>query len=153
MQAKLILALVILSLIGLAAWYYKWSQAEITVLRGNVITLQQAKKLQDDTIKSMEADAESVGKTLIVANAEFDKARTENIALRRKLAKHDISYLAYKKPKLVQKILTNATKNAERCFAILSGAPLTEKEKSATKKSEANGECPHLANPNYKARK
>ena len=36
-----------------------------------------------------------------------------------------------------------------RCVEIASGAPLTEKEKTATKKSEINSECPSIANPNY----
>ena len=36
-----------------------------------------------------------------------------------------------------------------RCLEIASGSPLTAQELAATKKSEANNECPDLANPNY----
>ena len=44
---------------------------------------------------------------------------------------------------------TNAIERAKRCVEIASGAPLTEAEINATKKSEINPECPALANPNY----
>jgi hypothetical protein len=38
---------------------------------------------------------------------------------------------------------------ANRCIEIATGSPLTESEINATKKSQINGECPSLANPNY----
>ena len=53
------------------------------------------------------------------------------------------------KTKVIEKIINNATDNSQRCFEILTGSPLTEKEKNATKKSEINPECPSIANPNY----
>ena len=53
------------------------------------------------------------------------------------------------KPGLVVKIINKASNNANRCIAIATGSPLTEDEIAATKKSQINGECPSLANPNY----
>ena len=50
---------------------------------------------------------------------------------------------------VIEKIINNATDNSQRCFEILTGSPLTEKEKNASKKSEINPECPSIANPNY----
>ncbi len=47
------------------------------------------------------------------------------------------------------KVINKASKSAKRCVEIASGAPLTEEEKNATKKSEINRECPSIANPNY----
>ena len=50
---------------------------------------------------------------------------------------------------LTEKVLNNATKNANRCLEIFSGSQLTEKELSATKPSEINNECWRSANPNF----
>jgi len=145
----LIIFALLASAVGGAVWYYKWSQAEIKVLTANNVKLNLAVDTQKETIATMEKDALLQIDILAEVNVEFEVARSENNALRKKLAKHNISYLASKKPKTVGKILTKATNNAERCFEILSGSPLTEAEKAATKKSQANNECPSLANPNY----
>jgi len=135
-----------------AVWYYKWSQAEIQVLRENNIKLVIGIKQNEETIKVMQVDAKRVGEQIVIVNKDFEKARKENFSLREKLSKHNIAYLAASKPKLIGKILTKGTKDAERCFEILSGAELTEAEKAATKKSQANSSCPSLANPNYEVR-
>jgi len=63
----------------------------------------------------------------------------------------DIGQLAVRKPDAIQRIITGGSKNAMRCVEIAMGSPLTDKEKTATKKSEINTECPSLANPAYKA--
>ena len=153
MQAKIIIVLIILSLLGLAGWYYKWSQAEIKVLRDNNTKLVQAKKLQDETIKTMKSDSLLSSNTLLEIDTKYRESRKENGVLRNKLAKHDLGYLASKKPRLIQKIVNKGTVDANRCLEILSGSALTDKEKAATKKSQANSSCPKIANPNYKARK
>lgn len=61
----------------------------------------------------------------------------------------DIGKLAEEKAKLVERIINKASDKAMRCAEIAMGAPLTEKEKNATKKSEINSECPSIANPKY----
>lgn len=61
----------------------------------------------------------------------------------------DIGKLAEEKAKLVERVINNASDKAMRCAEIAMGAPLTEKEKNATKKSEINSECPSIANPKY----
>jgi hypothetical protein len=63
--------------------------------------------------------------------------------------KRDVGKLAIEKTKLIEKIINKGSVNAKRCIEIASGAPLTEKEKNATKKSEINPECPSIANPDY----
>jgi len=153
MQTKLILAGVILGIILLCGWYYKWSQAEIKVLGENVVKLNQAKELQDKTIKSMRADSLLSSSTLIEVDEKYQAARKTNTALRKVLAKHNIAYLASKKPRLVQKIINRGSVNAARCLELLSGAKHTEKELKATKRSQINKSCPAVANPNFKAKK
>lgn len=144
--------ILLLSLVGGAYWYYSWSQDEIRVLRKNVATLEVAVETQKETITSMQNDAAAVGKQVVYVSKQFREARTENNVLRKKLAKHDVAFLAEKKPGLIQKIVNHGTKDVGRCFEILSGAELTEKEKNATKKSETNSSCPDIANPLYKVK-
>ena len=145
----IIIATLLAAALGGAVWYYKWSQAEIKVLRENNTKLVIAVDTQKKTIEAQIKDAKLKNDLVTATSIEYEKARAENIALRQKLAKHDIAYLASKRPKTIKRIITKASDNAERCFEILSGSPLTEKEKAATKKSQANNECPGLANPNY----
>ena len=61
----------------------------------------------------------------------------------------DFGKLAIEKTKVIERIMNKGSVNASRCIEIASGAPLTEQEKNATKKSEINVECPSIANPNY----
>jgi hypothetical protein len=53
------------------------------------------------------------------------------------------------KPGLMERVINTGTRNALRCMEISMGAPLTEDEKNATKKSEINPECWNIANPSY----
>ena len=55
-----------------------------------------------------------------------------------------LSELGSKKPGLVGKIINNASEKAGRCFEILSGAELTEKEIGAKNGKAFNSECPWL---------
>ena len=61
----------------------------------------------------------------------------------------DFGKVALEKTKVIEKIINSGSDNVLRCVEISMGAPLTDKEKSATKKSEINRECPTIANPNY----
>ena len=153
-QAKMIgigiVAVLLLSAIGGAVWYYKWSQKEIEVLRENNVKLELAVEHSEAAVASLKTDAKDAAKNYIFVNTEYQAARKENNALRVKLSKHNVAYLASKKPGLVEKVLNTGTDDAERCFEIASGAPLTEAEIAATKKSQSNSFCPGLANPNYK---
>ena len=90
-------------------------------------------------------------------NAKFDKAQDDYSRLEKKFDKvsanfgtRDIGKLAENKPGPIGKVISKASKNALRCFEILSGSPLTESELAATKPSQLNSECPSIANPNYK---
>jgi len=156
-QFKIYIYIAIFTAVALAAtgciWYYNWSQSEIKVLNENNAKLTVAVSTQKETIRIIKRDAKLAGETQMEVNEEFAKSRKEVSNLRKKMTRHNIAYLAYKRPKSVEKIVTNATANAERCFEILSGSPLTDDEKAATKKSKANSECPGLANPNYVPRK
>ena len=61
----------------------------------------------------------------------------------------DFGKLAIEKTETIQRIINGASDKVLRCVEIAGGAPLTEQEINATKKSEINKECPSIANPNY----
>ncbi len=78
-------------------------------------------------------------------NNEFTAIRKQNGILAKKLIEdHDIGFLGANRPKSVQRIITGASKRAGRCFEILSGAPLTQKEMEAKNGKAFNRECPWL---------
>ena len=132
-------------------WYYQDSQKRLMALMENQAKLETAVQLQEQTIQQQQEDMKKQAETLKVVNDQFAKAQKDKQILSDKLSKHEIGHLAEKKPVLIEKIINKATDNAGRCFEILSGSPLTDEERAATKKSEINGECPSIANPNYVA--
>ena len=75
---------------------------------------------------------------------DFKDISSKNNELLERLSKHDIGALAYSKPNLVENIVNNASSKALRCFEIMSGAPLTNKERNASNAKEFNSECPWL---------
>jgi len=127
-----------LAVVATAYGYYSWSQSEIATLTANNSKLTTAVELQKDTIDSLVVDAVAVGELVTKVSRQFREARSENNVLRAKLAKHDLAFLAEKKPGLIKKIVAKGTNDVGRCIEILSGSPLTEKEKNATKKIQAN---------------
>ena len=62
----------------------------------------------------------------------------------------DLGKTAMERPEAMERIINKASDKALRCVEIAGGAKLTEAEKTATKKSEINSECPAIANPAYK---
>jgi hypothetical protein len=82
------------------------------------------------------------------ARAEVENIRVKFNKTSDLLGQRDIGTLAVAKPRPVGKILTKGTKNVFRCFELVSGAPLTEKETNAEKPSQLNSSCPSVANPN-----
>lgn len=132
-------------------WYYQDSQKRIMDLMANQAKLETAVAIQEATIKQQQEDMAKQAATLEKVNDAFAKAQADKQILTDKLMKHDLGKLAEKKPGLVEEKINRGTDNVGRCFEILSGAPLTDAERNATKKSEINNECPSIANPSYHA--
>ena len=68
---------------------------------------------------------------------QFIQIRDRNRVLENRLSRHDIGNLGVSRPESTERVLNGATKNVSRCFEIISGSPLTEKELSATKSKES----------------
>lgn len=138
-------------LIGIFYWYYTSSQETIAILNANNARLENAVAIQKQALESIKNDLQTQQNVLQQTYKDFDDSRRLNQELSDRLSKHDLGFLAAKKPKLVENIVNKATSDAARCLEILSGSLLTEKEKNATKKSEINNECPSIANPRWRA--
>ena len=130
---------------------YKWIsklQNDNKILQVNQSKLEGAVADQEVTIKKQMANAAQIQSI----NSELREQQTvlqkDKKNLAKKLGRHELDILAQNKPGLVEKIINRASKNELRCFEIQTGSPLTHDELAARKKSQSNGECPKLANPN-----
>jgi hypothetical protein len=72
------------------------------------------------------------------------RTRTRNKILAKKLESLDLGLLGAEKPDVVERLINRGTANALRCFELMSGAPLSEKEREAENGKAFNRECPWL---------
>ena len=149
MQFKIIMFFIILSLAGGGYVYVQKLQKDNAILKINTVKLETAVTQNEEVIKNQVKEFEQVRTTLSTVQKQKDELQGDKDNLSKKLQRHDLGQLAYNKPGLVVKIINKASANANRCIEIATGSPLTEDEINAVKKSQINGECPSLANPNY----
>lgn len=142
--------MVLVAALAGAKMYYTWSQEEIHTLQANLIKMELAVKRNEAVIRSLQSGIREAAKTHNTVSRKFAQTRRETTRLKNLLSKHDLGFLASKKPGLIQTRVNKGTANANRCFEIASGAPLMDSERNATKRSEINTSCPELANPRYK---
>ncbi len=126
-------------------------QKDNAILKANAIKLESAISDQKILIENQQKDFQEI----LQANADMNKLvnnlKKDIDELDKRFAKKDRDFgkLAIEKSKVIERIMNNGSNKAARCLEIASGAPLTEAEINATKKSEINTECPSIANPNY----
>ena len=151
MGAKLALVMFVLmcAMGGGAYWYYNDTQERIAILNENNAKLETAVQTNEQALAAQTAAFQTMQKENAKLQEEWKSINDRNRALEDRLSRHDIGASGVAKPALTEKVLNNATKNAQRCLEIFSGSPLTEKELSATKPSEINPECWRTANPNF----
>ena len=151
MGAKLALVMFVLmcAMGGGVYWYYNDTQERIAILTENNVKLETAVETNEQALAAQTAAFQSMQKENAKLQAEWTEINNRNRSLENRLSRHDIGASGVAKPSLTEKVLNNATKNANRCLEIFSGSPLTEKELSATKPSEINNECWRSANPNF----
>jgi len=137
-----IMLLFTMTISGVSYWYYKQSQKTIADLTANNAKLEQAIIISQETVQALQESYREANETVTKVNEEFQQVRNQNNELADKLQKHDLTYLALKKPGLVEKIVNKASDKALRCFEILTGDELTESEKKASNGKEFNSECP-----------
>lgn len=140
----LILSTVLITVSTVGYLYYKKSQETIMQLQENNAILEVSVQELTTTISDLEKKFQEANAVITNLNTTLSESRVRNRELADRLARHDLSMLALERPALVERIINNASQEAMRCFEILSGSPLTEKERNATNAREFNSECPWL---------
>ena len=153
---KVGLILLVLAGAGGGFMYVKNLKADLAVSEANNMKLEESVAEQKAVIEQVQADfkkQQEISKKLQEVNSTLAKELKDTEEKFNKVnasgKKRDVGNLAIKKSKIIEKVINKGTANANRCFEIATGSPLTEKEKNATKKSQVNPECPSIANPNY----
>ena len=151
-----IMLILMLAMGGGAYWYYNDTQERLRVLAENNAKLEVAMQTQKQALEQQKRDIARVNAEKEALNTEFQKSRQAVDNLRDKfngvskvIGQRDIGERAIIKPRAIGKVISIGSNNVMRCFEILSGSPLTEKEKNAEKKSQINSMCPDVANPRY----
>lgn len=128
-----ILILLATSIIGGVYFYIQHLRSENEILTLNNSKLESAVEVQKQSIDNLEIDIEAI-KTI---NKELNIVKANNQLNLNKLDEkftknmRDFTYLAYKKPGLIENIINKATKDRLRCFEIISGASIDENEKNS----------------------
>jgi chromosome segregation ATPase len=136
--------LMMLMLCGAFWVYYQDTQERIAILNENNAKLETAVVTSEAAVASLQENFKRANAELSRVNTEFAAIRAQNNVLADKLAKHDLATLGAGKPALVERLVNRGTVNAGRCFELLAGAELTDKEKEAKDGNAFNKECPWL---------
>ena len=147
--------ILMLAMGGLGYWYYNDSQEKMRILHENNAKLETAAKIQTEAIKSLEADVELASSIAAQTTKQLQDTQKAVEDMRGKfnkqsklLGSRDLGKMAVSKAKPIRRIVNKGTSNMFRCFEIVSGQQLTEKERNAEKPSQLNNMCPSIANPN-----
>ena len=134
-----------------AGFYVMKLQKDNAILKANQIKLEQSVESQKKVIEKQKADFGQILEANKKMNALVNNLQKDLADLDKRFTKggRDFGKVALEKTKVIEKIINSGSDNVLRCVEIAMGAPLTDKEKTATKKSEINRECPTIANPNY----
>ena len=141
---KVVLILMLLAGAGGAYTYVTNLQKTAEIHRLNAERLEVAVAQNEEALRVQKENYEALQKNLEEVNEEFQAARAQNSVLTTKLAEHDLNALAAERPDSITRLINRGTVNAGRCFEILSGADLTDKEKEAKSATSFNKECPWL---------
>ena len=150
-QVKMVFTIImLLGLAGAGAYVLKL-RGDNAILKGNQVKMEMALEQQTKFIEQQKKDYEAILK----ANQEVNKLvgnlkkDIDDLDKRFNKGTRDLGKTAMERPEAMERIINKASDKALRCIEIAGGAKLTEAEKTATKKSEINSECPTIANPKY----
>ena len=146
-----ILLVVILVMGGVGYWYYNDTQARMAILQDNNAKLNIAVQTNEAALESLQSDYASAQNEISSLNAAYTAIRRQNQQLANKLQEIDMTAAAISNAEGIQRAVNRGTENAGRCFELLSGAELNEKERTAKNDIAFNKECPWLYD-DYKSR-
>jgi hypothetical protein len=140
-------------LIGIsgAVIYVQKLRSDNAILKENQIKMEQAVNAQQQVIAQQKKDFEDIMQANKQLNTLVQGLKKDFDDLDKRFNKggRDLGKIAIERSGAIERVINKASEKAARCIEIASGAPLTEAEKTATKKSEINTECPSIANPAY----
>lgn len=110
---------------------HKTEELNLEVSKYSDIVEQQKKHIDDldkayNQIDELKKDIDTQ-----IQKSNKNLQRVQDLVL-----KHDLAYLANKKPGLIQKKINNATSEVMRCFELVTG--------NEVKENEQNSQCPDL---------
>lgn len=148
---RIILVGLIISSIAGAGLYVMKLRSDNAILKANQIELERSVESQKELLQKQKQDFEDILQSNKQLNKLINtlKKDLDELDKRFNKGKRDVGKLAIEKTAPVERIFNKGSDNAIRCIELASGAPHTEEELKATKKSEINPECPALANPSY----
>jgi|TARA_R110000737_G_scaffold281304_1_gene287890 hypothetical protein len=127
---KIYLLVIVLGLVGGSVYggyyYYQDTQNKIKILTENTVKLEQAKEVQDKTIKTLVRDAKKFRKLNKDLGVKLQKAEGYRNKLIGKLRKHNLTRLSQQKPKLVEQKINRGTKKLLDSFKRLTAVPASE---------------------------
>ena len=136
---------------GVGYWYYTDTQERLQILQENNAKLEVAVITNEQALSSLQADYANAQKELSEINIAYQNIRRQNQQLAEKLRDVDLQSAALSNSRAAERIVNRGTVNANRCFELLSGAELNEKERKAKNDIAFNKECPWLYDT-YKSR-
>ena len=136
---------------GIGYWYYNDTQARMAILQENNAKLEIAVATNEEALESLQADYASAQNEIASLNDAYTAIRRQNQELADKLEKVDLTAAAIANAEGIERAVNRGTENAGRCFELLSGAELNEKERTAENDIAFNKECPWLYD-DYKSR-
>ena len=146
-----ILLVVIMVMGGIGYWYYTDTQARMAILQDNNAKLNIAVETNEAALESLQADYATAQNEISSLNAAYTSIRRQNQVLADKLQEIDLTAAAIANAESIERAVNRGTLNAGRCFELLSGAELTDKERNAENDIAFNKECPWLYD-DYRAR-
>jgi hypothetical protein len=125
-------------------WYFNHSQSKIATLIQNNAQLEVAVSTNEETIRNIGVLNEAANRELRRVNDELSASREQNRELLGRLAANDLGAFGQTNPEGLERVINRASNNVLRCFELLSGAELNERERNATDGRSFNRECPWL---------
>ena len=104
----LITVVLMLGLAGGVAYVYKL-RGDNAILKSNQVKLESAIEDQKEVIASQKADYEKIISINDELNKKINTINQSKKELEKKLAKHDLNYLATEKPKLIERIINKGS--------------------------------------------
>jgi len=146
-----VMFLIMCAMGGIGYWYYNDTQERMAILQENNAKLEIAVATNEQALESLQADYASAQNEIASLNDAYTAIRRQNQQLADKLQQIDLTAAAIANAEGIERAVNRGTENAGRCFELLSGAELTEKERTAQNDIAFNKECPWLYD-DYKSR-